>query len=84
MNVGKILRLTNEIFEKLKQYKKLPYNEGNFGELKRLLDKYMENWELSDQENVFYVLSGYAYNTYSAITKASQQKEAETEGGTNG
>jgi len=32
---------------------------------------------LSDQENVFYILSGYAYNTYKAVTG----KKTKTEGG---
>jgi len=69
MNTGKLLRLTNEIFEKLRQYKRLSYNEGIFGEMKRLLDREIRDWDLSDQENVFYVLSGYAYNTHKALTK---------------
>jgi len=83
MNIRRIMRLTNEIFEKLKQWKKLSYNERIFGEMKRLLDKQQKNWTLSDQENVFYVLSGYAYNTYCAISLASKQKEAKEKGGTN-
>ena len=74
MNIGKILRLANEIFEKLKQYKRLSYNEGVFGEMKKLLDRSIKNWDLSDQENVFYILSGYAYNTYKILAK-SKQKE---------
>lgn len=74
MNAGKIMRLTNEIFEKLKQYDKLSYNEGKFAEMKKLLDKHIENWGLSDQENVFYVLSGYAYNTYKALIRGKQEE----------
>ena len=81
MNPGKILRLTNEVFEKLKQWRRLQYNEGIFGEMKKLLDKHLQNWTLSDQENVFYVLSGYAYNTYSALT--SHLKEVKEKGGTD-
>ncbi|RKX92248.1 MAG: hypothetical protein DRP84_10335 [Spirochaetes bacterium] len=79
MNVGKIMRLANEIFEKLKQYDKLSsYNEKIFAEMKKLLDKHIENWEISDQENVFYVLSGYAYNTYRAIkSKKDENKNNE-------
>lgn len=78
MNAGKIMRLANEIFEKLKQYDKLSYNEKRFAEMKKLLDRHIENWELSDQENVFYVLSGYAYNTYRAIeSKKDENKNNE-------
>lgn len=82
MNPGKLLRLTNEIFEKLKQYKRLSYNEGIFGEMKRLFDGNIRDWDLSDQENVFYVLSGYAYNTYKALDKGKMQIN-EQEGGEN-
>jgi len=77
MNRGKIMRLTNDIFEKLKQYKKLPFNEKFSAEAKKFLDRNFENWPLSDQENVFYILSGYAYNTYKAVTG----KKTKTEGG---
>ena len=78
MNAGKIMRLANEVFEKLKQYDKLSYNEKRFAEMKKLLDRHIENWELSDQENVFYVLSGYAYNTYRAIeSKKDENKNNE-------
>ena len=82
MNRNKIIRLLNEVFEKLTQYKSrgkplLTYNEGIFAECKRLLDKNI-NKPLSDQENVFYVLSGYAYATHQAIKNASQKKEAQT------
>jgi len=82
MNIGKILRLTNEIFEKLKQYRKLPYNEGIFEEMKKLLDGNIKSWDLSDQENVFYILSGYAYNTYKVLIKNKEKKDTnKLEGG---
>lgn len=86
MNKGKILRLTNEVFEKLKQYKSgkkplLAFSEGTFAEMKRLLDRNFKNWSLSDQENVFYILSGYAYNTYRAIQGG--KAKVEEEGGEN-
>lgn len=79
MNAGKILRLVNEVFEKLKQYDRLSFNEGVFGEMKKLLDKYIENWKLSDQENVFYVLSGYAYNTYRALIGSNKKEKGQKE-----
>ncbi len=83
MNRNKLIRLLNEVFEKLTQYKSggkplLYYNEGLFAECKRLMDKNIGE-PLSDQENVFYVLSGYAYATHQAIIMASQPKEAKPE-----
>ena len=73
----KLKQLTNEIFEKLKQYKLLVFNECIFAEYKRLLDANIDNWQLSPQENVFYILSGYAYNTYNVMKKSKENKDQE-------
>ncbi len=85
MSIQTIIRLTNDIFEKLTQYKILGYNETLFHQYKRLVDTYSNNWPLNNQENVFYILSGYSFSTYQAITagKIEPPKEEETivEGG---
>ena len=85
MNIQTIIRLTNDIFEKLAQYKILGYNETIFHQYKRLVDIYSNDWPLNNQENVFYILSGYSFSTYQAITtgKIELPKEDETieEGG---
>lgn len=71
MNKNKIIMLTSEIFEKLKQYKILSYNnEGIFAQYKMLLDQNINNWNLTDIMNVFYILSGYSYRTYKILTKS--------------
>lgn len=83
MNPDKLKRLTNEVFEKMNQYKvfskkdksRLPlivFNQGIFNEYKKLIDKELTNWQPSDHENVFYVLSGYAYSTHKALASTSQ------------
>ncbi len=65
MSVEKLIRLSNDVLEKLKQYKKLKYkNEDTYSVLKSLLDNHIANWSLSNQENVFYTLSGYAFSNY--------------------
>jgi len=64
MDVGKLKRLSNDVCEKLIQYKILKYNEKIHSALKTLFDEKDNNWELSNQENVFYVLSGYAFSGY--------------------
>ena len=72
----KLKLLTSEIFEKLNQYKVLSYNnEAIFAAYKRLLDKNINGWNLTDQENVFYILSGYAYNTYKRMRKGGKKNE---------
>jgi len=73
MGKQKIIVLLNEIFEKLHQYKKLRYNEAVFSDAKKLLDKNINSWTLSDRENVFYILSGYAYNTRKIITRKKEE-----------
>jgi CRISPR-associated protein Csh1 len=80
MNIQTIIRLTNDIFEKLSQYKILGYNEAIFHQYKRLVDIYSSDWPLNNQENVFYILSGYSFSTYQAITtgKIELPKESET------
>lgn len=77
MNSNKLIRLVNEVFEKLIEYKKLSFNEVIFSEAKKILDIGMQNWPLSEQENVFYVLSGYAYATHQAIRASSQKGDEE-------
>jgi len=80
MTTEKLRRLTNDVFEKLKQYKSgnkplLAFNEPIFAEYKRLLDRNIKNWHLSDQENVFYTLSGYAYAAHERIRKGEKKPE---------
>jgi len=85
MTVQSILRLTNEVFEKMIQYKILKYNESLFYHYKKMIDSYSQNWNLTNQENVFYILSGYSYATYQAISKGEidvpSQTKTENDGG---
>ena len=72
----KLLILSNDIFEKLDQYNIRNYfTEKVFSVMKKLMDKHIKNWSLSDEENVYYILSGYAYNTYKKIKYSRQRKE---------
>ncbi|MCX7654626.1 MAG: TIGR02556 family CRISPR-associated protein [Fervidobacterium sp.] len=64
MPQSKIKILSNEIFEKLKQYKVLnKYTELIYAFAKKYLDKNDRDWTLSPQENVYWIKSGYAYRT---------------------
>jgi len=75
MDKAKILRLVNDVLEKLDQYKILSYNEVIYAEMKKLLDKNWQSWNISNEEAVFFVLSGYAYATYRAILKGEIKSE---------
>ncbi|MEN3012046.1 MAG: TIGR02556 family CRISPR-associated protein [Dictyoglomus thermophilum] len=69
-----LINLANEVFEKLDQYKIRGYNEKIFSVMKSLMDKHIKSWKLSEQENVYYILSGYAFNTYKRV-KSVKGKE---------
>jgi len=64
MGAEKLIRLSNDVLEKMKQYDLLQYNEDTYSVLKSLLDNNIASWSLSNQENVFYTLSGYAFSNY--------------------
>lgn len=64
MSTEKLVRLANEVPEKLKQYGKLNYNENINTAFRIIFESNLRNWKLSNQENVFYVLSGYSYLNY--------------------
>lgn len=69
MGKEKIIRLTDDVLEKLRQYDILQYNETTYSTLKLIIDRYIAKWNLSNQENVFYTLSGYAFSNYSGIKR---------------
>lgn len=78
MSLPKIQRLSSDIFEKLNQYRILSYNERVFAAMKAFLDRNRSNWVLTPQENVYYILSGYAYATWRAIVGNQQDGSTET------
>ena len=63
MSVNDLKRLYVDVFEKLVQYGEFKYS--NVERLNSLCKHYFDRsdnlWELSEFENVFYLLSGYAY-----------------------
>jgi CRISPR-associated protein Csh1 len=67
------------------QYKILKLHESLFFQFKKMVDTYSQDWTLSNQENVFYILSGYSFATYQAIARGDQEapveEETEEEGG---
>lgn len=77
MNLKRISMLSNEVFEKLDQYKAREYNEVNFAVMKRFMDKNISCWLISDSENVYWILSGYAFNTYKIITSSKKEEKNE-------
>jgi len=72
----KLNRLSSDVLEKLKQYKLLDFKENVYSASHLLIEENIENWSLSNQENVFYILSGFAFSNY-LIRKRSKEKYSE-------
>ena len=79
MDKPKIMRLANEVFEKMYQLKIDKYYEKEYGLCKSLLDKNIKNTGLSSVETVFYILSGYAYSTNNWAKKSDKSENKEEE-----
>lgn len=70
MSFPKLIGLANQLFEKLRQYDRLGYNARYYAEMKRILDgNRRENWPLSPEENVFFILSGFSFGVMSGTKK---------------
>lgn len=62
MNVKEIIRLYEEVVEKLRQYDAIYLsNELRMNRFHRYFGNLEEKWELSDHANLFYLMAGYAY-----------------------
>jgi len=64
MKAEKVLSLSNQILKSLRDYRILQYNELIYHHMVRLLNKHKEELRINPVENTFYLLSGYAFNTY--------------------
>ena len=63
MDKHQVVRLINEVFEYMRIYDILQFNETAHAVSKAYLDKAFENWRLTPEEAVFFILSGYAFKT---------------------
>lgn len=76
MDKYRIMKLSNQIPEKLRHEKILQYYEGIYSAHQYLLDKNKQNWKLNKDENLFYLLSGYGYQTMKRKSeKVSDERE---------
>ena len=64
MNKEKLIILYNEVLEKMKQLEIYGNYEVIYSLSKQLFDKNLKNWNLKSYENTYYILSGYAFETY--------------------
>jgi len=73
----KVRQLANILFEKLRQYDRLKFNERLYATMKALFDGYRDNWPLGPEENVFYILSGYSYGVLASAQMGKKEGEEE-------
>jgi CRISPR-associated protein Csh1 len=64
MNKEKLIIIYNEVLEKMKQLGIYGNYEGIYSLSKKLFDKNFKNWDLKSYENTYFILSGYAFETY--------------------
>ncbi|MGQ9857017.1 MAG: TIGR02556 family CRISPR-associated protein [Fervidobacterium sp.] len=68
MPLSKIKNFVVQLHQKLRQYKVLnATTEYAYALAKQLIDKNESSWKLTPQENVYFILSGYAYKTKKII-----------------
>jgi CRISPR-associated protein Csh1 len=78
MTESKIKVLASEVLEKLYQYKIWKYKEGLYAAMKELLDKSLGKFT-SLEDNVFWILSGYAFSTAQALKGKNEETPEERE-----
>lgn len=76
MSRERLLILFNEVYEKLEHEDLLyPQNELIYATAKELFDKNRNEWSLKPYENVYFLLSGYAYKTALNIKRGKEGKD---------
>lgn len=74
MSVEKVKWLANVIVEGLRNYRILEFNETIYAQAKKLIDRNIDRLK-NPLDNTFYVLSGYAYSTFRAITGGGKHEQ---------
>ncbi len=82
MSLTRVQQLSLDVFDKLRQYRRLADSELDWAESKLLLDAEASrgHWSLTDQENVYHLLSGYAYETRTILTSGTSKEGREQHG----
>ena len=78
MSVKEVFRLYEEILEKLRQYDLFDlYSEQMIAAFHRHCGKMEKDWPLSDHANVFYIMSGYAYQTSVYVHRKKDEEDTD-------
>ncbi len=79
MGTEKLNRLLSDVLEKLKQYKLLDFTVNIHSASQLLIVENINNWSLSNQENVFYIISGFAFSNYLIRKRSKENYKKELE-----
>ncbi len=82
MNIKEIIRLYEEVVEKLRQYNALKVsNELRMNRFHHYFGNLEGKWELSDHANIFYLMAGYAYQVkWKNYDEKNSEEQFEGEG----
>lgn len=76
MSVRDIIRLHLDVLEKLRQYNKFTFfAESLLSKFHYYFEKASKDWTLTDEENVFYIMAGYAYLVANKVPDLSEEEE---------
>ncbi len=80
MNKDQVLRLFNQVFDYMRIYKLQKFSENNeiMGEITSIFDRCLNKWNLSSEESVYFILSGYAFLTSKLLNKSKELKKEES------
>lgn len=79
MKQFEIIRLGHDVYEKFRQYDLFnSYTETLINRYNDNYGKIKDNWPLSEQANVFYLMSGYGYAVGNRMNKASKEQANES------
>lgn len=73
MSYERVIELAVRVLKSLRDYRRLSYNEALYHIMKAMLDRHLEELKRRPLDNVFYILSGYAFRTYQAIIRRGEE-----------
>lgn len=76
MNQDQILRLYDQVFEYFRIYELQKYTENSrlMGDITTIFDNHIDDWELSPEESVYFILSGYSFSLSRWLNRKKENK----------
>ena len=79
MNKDQVMRLYNQVFDYMRIYDLQRFSENSeiLGRITLIFDRSFSKWNLSPEETVYFILSGYAFLTSKLISKGKEKAKKE-------